>query len=239
MSEYKVLSTGRPFTASLSDFPRIPKISRPNLAASFIPVVGPAWEAAADIQDGKYWSAAFNAAMAVADATPIGVVGKGVHAVRALDKAKTAVEAMKKARGWTASTAKGAGIFQGGMESARDMSLYMRKAGLAKPGVAKAGAKQPEKLEEVHHWIELNGASRKEGNWRNHPAFLKVLPKETHRRLHGAFNDKPRFNAVQRAWIGSPDWVKAVPAGLLGYVADGVENVQRQAKLSASAPARR
>jgi hypothetical protein len=59
-----------------------PKIQRPNLAQSFIPIVGPAWEAAADLQDGNYAGAAFNGAMAIADALPVGVVVKGVNAAR-------------------------------------------------------------------------------------------------------------------------------------------------------------
>ena len=36
------------------------KIARPSLAQSFIPVVGPAWEAVADYQDGNYAGAVFN-----------------------------------------------------------------------------------------------------------------------------------------------------------------------------------
>jgi hypothetical protein len=55
-------------------------MQRPNLAESFIPVVGPAWEAAADLQDGNYGGAAFNGVMAVADALPIGVAAKGLGA---------------------------------------------------------------------------------------------------------------------------------------------------------------
>lgn len=43
---------------ALHDFQSGPKIQRPNLAESFIPVVGPAWEAAADLQDGNYGGAA-------------------------------------------------------------------------------------------------------------------------------------------------------------------------------------
>jgi hypothetical protein len=65
---------------ALHDFQSGPKIQRPNLAQSFIPVVGPAWEAAADLQDGNYAGAAFNGAMAVADVLPIGVAAKGLNA---------------------------------------------------------------------------------------------------------------------------------------------------------------
>lgn len=62
------------------DFQNGPEIPRPNLAELFIPVVGPAWEAVADLQDGDYGGAAFNGLMAVADALPVGVAVKGVRA---------------------------------------------------------------------------------------------------------------------------------------------------------------
>lgn len=39
---------------ALHGFQSGPKIQRPNTLESFIPVVGPAWEAAADLQDGNY-----------------------------------------------------------------------------------------------------------------------------------------------------------------------------------------
>lgn len=67
---------------ALDDFQSGPKIQRPSMAQSFIPVVGPAWEAAADLQDGNYGRAAFNGAMAVADALPVGVAVKGLNAAR-------------------------------------------------------------------------------------------------------------------------------------------------------------
>jgi len=54
------------------DFQAGPKIARPNLAEEFIPVVGPAWDAMADLQDGHYGSAALNAGMALGDLLPVG-----------------------------------------------------------------------------------------------------------------------------------------------------------------------
>ena len=65
------------------DFQAGPKIARPNLAEELIPVIGPAWDAAADLQAGHYGSAAFNGAMAIGDFLP---VGYGVKAVRAASK---------------------------------------------------------------------------------------------------------------------------------------------------------
>lgn len=52
----------------------------PNLAQSFIPVVGPAWEAVADLHDGNYGGAFFNGGVAVADAFGAGVAAKGLKA---------------------------------------------------------------------------------------------------------------------------------------------------------------
>lgn len=65
---------------ALEDFQNGPRIPRPNTVESFIPVVGPAWEAAADLQDRNYGGAAFNAAMAVGDLLPVGAAFKGTRA---------------------------------------------------------------------------------------------------------------------------------------------------------------
>jgi hypothetical protein len=93
------------------NFQNGPKIPRPNLVESFIPVVGPAWEATADLQDGNYAGAAFNGAMAVADALPLGVAAKGINAAR-----------------------KGIGILKEGAVTADAARKMMRARGLAKSG---------------------------------------------------------------------------------------------------------
>jgi hypothetical protein len=90
---------------ALHDFQSGPKIQRPNLAQSFVPVVGPAWEAAADLQEGNYGGAAFNTAMAVADVLPVGVAAKGIKAatkgVTVLKKGSlTANAAASRLRDW-------------------------------------------------------------------------------------------------------------------------------------------
>jgi hypothetical protein len=88
-----------------------PRIARPNLAESFIPVVGPAWEALADVQDRNYGGAAFNGAMAVADALPFAVSLKGVKAF-----------------------SKGVGILKDGSVSGNAAAKQLRKLGFAKKG---------------------------------------------------------------------------------------------------------
>jgi hypothetical protein len=175
---------------ALHDFQNGPKIKRPNLAASFIPVVGPAWEAAADLQEGNYGGAAFNGAMAVADALPIGVAVKGLNAAR-----------------------KGVTVMKKGSVTASAAASRLRDWGVAKKG------------EEIHHTVPLNGTSRTAQDWRNHYAFLKVLPTEQHRRLTGSWNGKPMYDPIRRVWHGTTDWQKAVPAGVASYAADAWENV--------------
>lgn len=167
-----------------------PRIARPNLAESFIPVVRPAWEAVADVQDKNYAGAAFNGAMLVADLLPVGVGLKGVKAM-----------------------SKGVGILKKGSVTAGASASRLRAWGIAKKG------------EEIHHAIPLNGTSRSAQDWRNHYAFLKVLPKDVHRRLTGSWAGKPRFDPIRRVWYGTTDWMKAIPTGVAGYAADSWENV--------------
>jgi hypothetical protein len=174
---------------ALHDFQNGPKIQRPNLVQSFIPIVGPAWEAAADLQDGNYGGAAFNGAMAAADALPVGVAVKGINAAR-----------------------KGVTILKKGSVTAGAAASRLRAWGIAKKG------------EEIHHTVPLNGTSRSAQDWRNHYAFLKVPPKEQHRRLTGSWNGKPMYDPIRKIWYGTTDWMKAGPASIVGYAADSIEN---------------
>jgi hypothetical protein len=78
---------------------------------------------------------------------------------------------------------------------------------------------------EVHHAVPLKGIPRNAQNWRNHPALLKALPQAQHRRLTGSWQGAPRYDPIRRVWYGTTDWMKAVPTGLAGYVADTFENL--------------
>jgi hypothetical protein len=91
----------------------------------------------------------------------------------------------------------------------------IKKAGLTGPG------------KEVHHSIPLDGVGRSVQDWRNHYLFLKVLPKEVHRRLHGSWAGKPRYDPVRRIWYGTTDWQKAFPTLAASRTADSVENSSR------------
>lgn len=167
---------------AFAEFQHGPRIPRPNTLESFIPVVGPAWEAAGDLQDGNYAGAAINAAAAVADAVPLGVAFKGARAL-----------------------SKGVTIFKGGSVTADAARKVLRRVGFAGEG------------EEIHHSIPLNGLGRNVQDWRNHYAFLKVLPKEQHRRLTGSWMGKPRYDPLRGVWYGTTDWMKAIPTGIAGY----------------------
>jgi hypothetical protein len=82
----------------------------PSVAQSFIPIVGPAWQAIADAHDGDYPAAGFNALMAVADALPAGVALKGLSAAR-----------------------KGVGVWKKGSLTAEAARKAYRRRGMAKP----------------------------------------------------------------------------------------------------------
>jgi hypothetical protein len=175
------------------DFQAGPPIKRPSLAQSLIPVVGPAWEATADFQEGDYAGAAFNGAMALADVLPVGVVAKGARMMT-----------------------KGVGILKDGSVTANATAKQLRRKGIAGPG------------QEIHHTVPLNGTGRTVQDWRNHFAFVKVMPKEQHRRLTGSWNGKPRYDPIRRIWYGTTDWQKVFPTTVVMKTADGIQNSTTQ-----------
>ncbi len=95
----------------LASFQNGPPIPRPNLAMSLVPVVGPAWDAAVDLQEGDYAGAALNSAFAVADFLPVGVAVRGVRSARA-----------------------GVGVLKSGSVTGNASAKIMRSRGVAGPG---------------------------------------------------------------------------------------------------------
>lgn len=73
---------------------------------------------------------------------------------------------------------------------------------------------------EVHHSVPLRGMSRDIPNWRNHVALLKVLEIAKHKRLRGKWDGAPKYGPVEALLVGTPDWMKTVPAW---FGAKGVE----------------
>lgn len=178
------------------------KVRRPSTAESFIPIVGPAWEGIADYQEGNYAGAAFNGAMAVADALPISPAAKLLTVMFKLSRR-----------------------YGKGLASADAMRKRFKAMGLTSPG------------REVHHTLALNGANRSaKGDVRNHAAFLKVMPREQHRRLTGSWQVKlpdgtsqrlPRYNQAQRLWYGTTDGQKAFPTAVGAKAVDSWQNFTR------------
>lgn len=89
-----------------------------------------------------------------------------------------------------------------GRMTAEAVRKQSRRRGVAGPG------------QEINHSIELAGIPRTAVNWRNHPAFLKILPQADHRRLRGKWGNLPRYGPVQRLLVGTPDWMKEVPSAI-------------------------
>jgi hypothetical protein len=158
-------------------------------------VIGPAWEAAADIQDGDYGSAAFNGAMAVADALPIGPVMK-------LRKLTKVLEAANKGRPLSSL-------------SAREMSALYRDAGLKGPG------QDLHHTIPLKAWKILPRAEREAaGVLRNNPALLKVMDPATHRKAHAKHTG---FNLPSKVWHGSNALEKSAVGAVVGKTADARE----------------
>jgi hypothetical protein len=58
----------------------------------------------------------------------------------------------------------------------------------------------------------LKGLSRSVTDWRNYPAFIKVLKQKQHRPLHGSWRGEKEYNALLKAWYGTTGWMKAAGA---------------------------
>jgi len=159
---------------ALHDFQSGPKIPRPNLAESFIPIVGPAWEAAGDLQDGNYGGAAFNAAMAVGDALPAGAIFKGTKAL-----------------------SKGIGIWKDGAVTAGAAAKKIRAAGLAGKGEEIHHTIPLDGLgRSVEDWrnyaflktLPQDIHRRLRGSWQGQPQLNPVM-----RAWHGTTDGRKRF----------------------------------------------
>ena len=98
-------------------------------------------------------------------------------------------------------------VLKGTATNTGKMTAYAIQSQLRRRGVVPAG-------HEVHHAVALNGIGRAQESWRNHPAFMKILPKVQHRRIHTSWGGLPRFGPLQRWWVGTPSWTKTVSAWL-------------------------
>lgn len=164
----------------------------PGAAESMIPVWGSARGLIADGYEGDRAGVALNAAMLVSDLVPVTAAAKGV-AKGAYFVAKTGTKHAAPYR-WKGNVRK-----------------WMGKQGHLAPG------------QHGHHWLIP------QNRWGKHvPDVVKNQPwnikpmstPENHWRIEHRVGDKPRFNPAQRYWYGTPDWVKAGKASLVGRGAE-------------------
>lgn len=180
----------REFTSAESDT-ALPDVGHPGIAESMIPVWGSGREALADLHDGHYVGAAGNGAIAASD----------VFLLKAL----------------------AGGLLKGGLRlsgnfawrSARweqdGMRKWLGNQGFLKPG------------QHGHHWL-FEQKSRVPDWLKNQPPFINGMADAVeHGRIHGPYTVNgtrlPRFNAVERAWRGPPDWFKALNISVPGHAA--------------------
>ena len=161
------------------------RIDHPGALESMVPIWGSGKEALADLEDRNYVGAAVNAGLAASDV----FVAKAIVG----------------------------GLAKGGLKMAGPWAwrqFEKREASGMRPWLGEKGFLKPN--QPGHHWwLEQKGSAP---DWlRNQPPFIKGMKDAAqHGRVHGRYTvggvKLPRFNAVERLWYGTPDWLKA------GYV---------------------
>ncbi len=176
----------------------------PSELVSLIPVYGAAREAIADYHDGDYVGMVGNGILAASDLVPAGALAKvgGKAALRAGTKLMnrgTLKQATREAR---------RGVVK--LEGSMSWDAVRRE-------LTDTGAKPPG--QHGHHWAIPQRDKSVAPGAKNQPWNIKVLDPETHGRLEGRYKGKPRYNAAQFIWYGSPDWAKAAVVSTAGRAA--------------------
>ena len=178
---------------AFSNFQKGPAIPRPNLAASFVPVVGPGWEAVADLQQGNYGGAALNGALAASDLFLAGSIAKGIAKGAIYVADKTANRAAPYA--W------------------RYMRDRMQEDGFIKAGEEGHHWAIPQNQwgKDIPEWIK------------NQPWNIKSLDRVTHARLRNKIGGLSKFGALDRLRYGTPAWAKAGAGSAAGHSVSAIE----------------
>lgn len=178
---------------AFSNFQKGPAIPRPNLAESFIPVVGPGWEAVADLQQGNYGGAALNGALAASDLFLAGSIAKGIAkgGIYVADKAST--------------------------RAAPYACRYMRDH-LQEKGFIKAGEEGHHWFIPQNQWGKNVPEWIKNQAWN-----IKSLDRVTHARLRNRIGDLPKFGPLDRLRYGTPTWAKVGTVSAAGHPISAVE----------------
>jgi hypothetical protein len=175
------------------EFQKGPAIPRPNLAESFIPVIGPGWEAVADLQQGNYGGAALNGALAASDLFLAGSIAKGI--------------------------AKG-GIYVAGKasRSATPYAWHLMRKELRDNGFIKAGDEGHHWLIPQNQWGKDIPDWIKNQAWN-----IKSLDRVTHARLRNRIGDLPKFGPFDQLHYGTPTWAKIGAGSATGHAVSAVE----------------
>ncbi len=174
------------------------RFDHPGAVESMIPIWGSGKEALADLEDENYVGAALNAGLAASDV----FIAKAI--VGGLAKG-----GLKTAGPWAWR--------QFEKREAKGMRPWLGEKGFLKPN-------QP-----GHHWwLEQKGSAP---DWlRNQPPFIKGMKDAVeHGRVHGPYTvdgvKLPRFNALERIWYGTPDWLKAGYVSSAGHAGEAAGRV--------------
>lgn len=171
----------------------------------YLPVVGPAWEAAYDLQEGDYAGAALNAGLLAAEVTPFAFARRSFGLLKGINE-------MRRGRLLASANTQ--------QQRARTVVQRQRDA-----------VGNTEKFV-VHHVYPMEGAApttkqgRKiEGLLRNHPLNLKILPQHLHHGVHHGFESP--YDPFLKVWHGTNDFHKATAAATGAWASDIGQNTAR------------
>jgi hypothetical protein len=160
----------------------------PGFAESLIPVWGSGKEAYADWQDGDYFGAGINGALAASDLFLAGDVAKAI--------AKG---------GWY--------VLRGPLlkeASQQDWDVVRKELG---KGLLTKGQHGHHWAIPQNGWGKNVPEMIK-----NHPLNIKAMPDvATHMRITGRYKGMPRFNQFERYWYGTPTWSKVFTVDAAGH----------------------
>jgi hypothetical protein len=181
---------------AIERFQKGPPMPHPPLLVSAIPVVGPAWDLAADIQQKRYGHAAIDVGVGLLDASFAKAAVKGAGKVLAGKAFYRPVKVLKDPYNWK--------------ERVRP---WMGEKGHLKEG------------QHGHHGlIPQNGWGKAVPNKiKNQPWNIKPMPDAaTHMKIHGLFGH-PKFNPLERYWHGTPGWWKKANGSVAGHAVTAEE----------------
>lgn len=173
---------------------------------ALIPIWGAGRNTIADLQEGNYGSAAFNAALLASDffllGAPLKFIARAALTGARRSGLKGALESSKYAMLGPLSA-----------KEAKHTQWKHVRGKYTRHGVLK-------KYQHGHHWAfhQNEGLGRHIPEAiKNHPWNIIGMPADLsiHGRLHGRYKGAPEFNRVQKYWHGTPRWFKQLNAEMI------------------------